>query len=97
LDVIEGLDTPRLEGLGKPGRGWPGYDPRMLAVPLVYSYLQGERSSRRIEGRCRTDAASGMDQPTIFEQGMVSARVAPVRARRCRLPVVLSWHSACHC
>ncbi len=57
IDVIEGLDTAGLEGLGKPGRGRPGYDPRMLAVLLVYAYLQGERSSRRIEERCRTDAA----------------------------------------
>ena len=57
IDVIEGLDTTRLEGLGKPGKGRPGYDPRMLAVLLVYAYLQGERSSRRIEERCRTDAA----------------------------------------
>ena len=29
----------------------------MLAVLLVYAYLQGVRSSRRIEERCRTDAA----------------------------------------
>jgi transposase len=57
IDVIEGLDTTALEGLGAPGRGRPGYDPRMLAVLLVYSYLQAERSSRRIEERCRTDAA----------------------------------------
>jgi transposase len=57
IDVIEGLDTAGLEGLGKPGKGRPGYDPRMLAVLLVYAYLQGERSSRRIEERCRTDAA----------------------------------------
>jgi transposase len=57
IDVIEGLDTAGLEALGKPGRGRPGYDPRMLAVLLVYAYLQGERSSRRIEERCRTDAA----------------------------------------
>jgi transposase len=57
IDVIEGLDTAALEGLGKPGKGRPGYDPRMLAVLLVYAYLQGERSSRRIEERCRTDAA----------------------------------------
>lgn len=57
IDVIEGLDAAGLEGLGKPGRGRPGYDPRMLAVLLVYSYLQGVRSSRRIEERCRTDAA----------------------------------------
>jgi transposase len=57
IDVIEGPGTAGLEGLGKPGKGRPGYDPRMLAVLLVYAYLQGERSSRRIEERCRTDAA----------------------------------------
>jgi transposase len=57
VDVIEGLDVTALEALGKPGKGRPGYDPRMLAVLLVYSYLQAERSSRRIEERCRTDAA----------------------------------------
>jgi transposase len=57
IEVIGGLDVSGLEGLGKPGRGRPGYDPRMLAVLLVYAYLQGVRSSRRIEERCRTDAA----------------------------------------
>src|ERR1700735_1867480 len=57
IDTIEGLDTSGLEGLGKPGKGRPGYDPRMLAVLLIYACLQAERSSRRIEERCRTDAA----------------------------------------
>jgi transposase len=57
IDVIDGLDTTALESLGRPGKGRPGYDPRMLAVLLIYSYLQAERSSRRIEERCRTDAA----------------------------------------
>jgi transposase len=57
IDVIEGLGATGLGALGKPGKGRPGYDPRMLAVLLVYGYLQGERSSRRIEERCRTDAA----------------------------------------
>ena len=57
IDVIGGLDTTALEALGKPGKGRPGYDPRMLAVLLVYAYCLGERSSRRIEERCRTDAA----------------------------------------
>ena len=57
IDVIEGLDTAGLEALGKPGKGRPGYDPRMMAVLLVYAYLPGERSSRRVEERCRTDAA----------------------------------------
>ena len=57
IEVIEGLDTTALEGLGRPGKDRPGYDPRMLAVLLIYAYLQAERSSRRIEERCRTDAA----------------------------------------
>ena len=57
VDVIDGLDTSALRALGTPGKGRPGYDPRMLAVLLVYAYLQAERSSRKIEARCRTDAA----------------------------------------
>lgn len=57
IEVIEGLDTSALEALGKPGLGRPGYHPRMLAVLLIYAYLQAERSSRKIEDRCRTDAA----------------------------------------
>ena len=57
IGVFERLDITALESLAVPGKGRPGYDPRMLAVLLVYSYLQGERSSRRIEQRCRTDAA----------------------------------------
>src|SRR5215469_16326993 len=57
IETIEGLDTSALEALGKPGLGRPGYDPRMLAVLLIYAYLQAERSSRKIEARCRTDAA----------------------------------------
>jgi len=57
IDVIDGLDTTALQALGKPGKGRPGYHPRMLAVLLVYAYLQAERSSRKIEERCRTDAA----------------------------------------
>jgi transposase len=57
IEVFEHLDTTALDGLGMAGKGRPGYDPRMLAVLLMYSYLQGERSSRRIEQRCRTDAA----------------------------------------
>jgi len=57
IDVIGGLDATVLQGLGKPGKGRPGYDPRMLAVLLIYAYLQAERSSRKIEARCRTDAA----------------------------------------
>jgi len=57
IDVIGGVDMTALQALGKPGKGRPGYDPRMLAVLLIYAYCQGVRSSRKIEQRCRTDAA----------------------------------------
>lgn len=57
IEVIEGLDGTALEALGRPGKGRPGHDPVMMAVLLLYSYLQGERSSRKIEERIRTDAA----------------------------------------
>ncbi len=57
IDVTGGLDMTALQALGKPGKGRPGYDPRMLAVLLLYAYCQGVRSSRKIEERCRTDAA----------------------------------------
>jgi transposase len=57
IEVIDGLDASVLEGLGRPGKGRPGYHPRMLAVLLIYAYCQGVRSSRKIEQRCRTDAA----------------------------------------
>lgn len=57
IDVIDGLDTAALQALGRPGKGRPGYHPRMLAVLLIYAYCQGVRSSRKIEQRCRTDAA----------------------------------------
>jgi transposase len=57
IDVAGGLDVTSLEALGRPGKGRPGYDPRMLAVLLLLAYCQGLRSSRKIEERCRTDAA----------------------------------------
>jgi transposase len=56
-DVVDGLEPAALEELGSAGKGRPGYHPRMLAVLLLYAYCQGVRSSRKIEQRCRTDAA----------------------------------------
>src|ERR1700689_5537893 len=56
-EVMDGLDTSALESLGRPGKGRPGYHPRMLAVLVIYAYCQGVRASRKIEQRGRTDAA----------------------------------------
>jgi transposase len=57
LDVVGELDTRGLHRRpgGCPGR--PPYQPEMMVALLLYAYCCGMRSSRRIEGACRTDAA----------------------------------------
>ncbi len=39
------------------GHGRAAHDPEMMVALLIYSYATGERSSRRIERRCREDIA----------------------------------------
>ncbi len=39
------------------GWGAPAYDPALMVALLLYAYATGERSSRRIEARCRRDVA----------------------------------------
>ena len=58
IDVVERIDTARLH-LAHPndGPGRPAYNPDMMLTLLLYAYLTGQRSSRRIEAACRTDAA----------------------------------------
>jgi transposase len=58
LDVIERMDTSVLHRRARlGGAGRAPYDPEMLFGVLVYAYASGLRSSRRIEKRCREDAA----------------------------------------
>ena len=66
IDVMAALDTSELTCRaarrrdGRARRTWSGraaYDPVMLATVLIYAYAMGERSSRRIERLCQTDAA----------------------------------------
>ena len=58
IDVVEHIDTAALH-VRHPndGPGRPAYDPDMMLVLLLYAYMMGQRSSRRIEAACRTDAA----------------------------------------
>ncbi len=58
IDVVGRIDTARLH-LAHPndGPGRPAYDPDMMLTLLLYAYMSGLRSSRRIEAACRTDAA----------------------------------------
>ena len=57
IDVAGQLDTSAVEAGTSPGKGLPGYDPRMLVTLVMYAMSCGERSSRQIEDRTRVDAA----------------------------------------
>jgi transposase len=68
LDAVAALDTSALHRrarLGAAGRS--PYDPDMMLALLIYAYAGGLRSSRKIERRCREDAAfmviSGLVHP----------------------------------
>jgi transposase len=58
IEVVERIDTRALHALHpNDGPGRPAYDPDMMLTLLLYAYMMGQRSSRRIEAACRTDAA----------------------------------------
>jgi transposase len=68
LDAVEALDTSLLHRRARlGGAGRSPYDPDMLLALLIYAYAGGLRSSRKIERRCREDAAfmviSGLCRP----------------------------------
>jgi transposase len=59
--VIEAIDELDLEpfyaAYRSDGHGAAAHEPRMMVGLLAYSYAVGERSSRKIERRCREDVA----------------------------------------
>jgi len=58
IDVVDGLDlAPFLAGYRQDGWGRPAHDPAMMVALILYAYAIGDRSSRRIERRCREDVA----------------------------------------
>jgi transposase len=58
LESVEGMDlTAFYLAYRADGHGRPAYDPSMMVALLLYSYSQGNRSSRRIERECREDVA----------------------------------------
>jgi transposase len=52
LDLVAFLAAYRADGHGR-----AAHDPAMMVALIVYAYAIGERSSRRIERRCREDVA----------------------------------------
>ena len=58
LDAVEQLDLSAFHAAYRDdGWGRQAYDPAMMLALLLYAFCEGERSSRRIERRCREDIA----------------------------------------
>ena len=58
LEAVEQLDLSAFHAAYRDdGWGRQAYDPALLLALLLYAYCEGERSSRRIERRCREDIA----------------------------------------
>lgn len=58
LDLVESIDTSAFHTRSRRGGvGRAGFDPDVLLGLLIYAYVVGERSSRRIEQLCHTDVA----------------------------------------
>src|SRR5918995_2795567 len=58
IDTVDELDLAAfLASYRRDGWGRAAHDPAMMVALIVYAYAIGERSSRRIERRCREDVA----------------------------------------
>src|SRR3954447_17234984 len=58
IDAVAAMDLEVFfAGYREDGWGRAAHDPAMMVALLVYAYAVGERSSRRIERRCREDVA----------------------------------------
>ena len=59
IDAVAQLDlTAFYAAYRADGHGRPAHDPAMMVALLLYAYAIGERSSRRLEGRCVEDVAA---------------------------------------
>ncbi len=75
VEAVELLDRSAFHAAYRDdGWGRRAYDPAMMVALLLYAYCEGERSSRRIERRCREDVA----------YRVLSANQQPDQATICR-------------
>ncbi len=60
IDAVAELDLSAFLGdYRSDGHGRAAHDPEMMVALLIYSYATGERSSRKIERRCRKTSPTG--------------------------------------
>src|SRR5439155_26128123 len=89
LDVVEALDLSvfyaryRVDGLGR-----AAYEPSVMVSVLLYADCVGERSSRRIEGRCSEDIAFRVLSANQVPDHATIARVVGANARAFCAPFV---------
>ena len=58
LGAVDEMDLSAISGVYRPdGHGRPAYHPAMMVALLLYSYANGNLSSRGIERKCREDVA----------------------------------------
>jgi transposase len=75
INLVEQLDTSAFLGAYRAdGKGGTAYHPVMMLTLLAYAYCDGERSSRRIEEHCRTDAAYRIITGGLFPDHSTVAR-----------------------
>lgn len=75
IDVVARVDTAAFHARHpNDGAGRPAYDPEMMLALLLYAYVSGLRSSRRIEAACRTDAAFRVITGGVFPDHATIAR-----------------------
>ena len=85
LDAVSQLDlTAFYARYREDGWGRKAYEPSMMVALVLYAYCEGERSSRRIEWRCREDIAFRVltaNQQPDHATLRAAARGAPERER----------------
>jgi hypothetical protein len=84
MEAVEELDLdPFYAAYRADGRGRAAHEPEMMVALLSYAYAIGERSSRKIETRCREDVAFRV----IARAGSPTTRRSPppaiARTHRC--------------
>lgn len=81
IDAVSELDlSPFFADYRADGHGRAAHDPEMMVALLIYSYATGERSSRKIEKRCREDIAHRV---ICANQAPDHATIARFRSRHC--------------
>jgi len=91
LDAVDAIDLGAFYGEYRDdGWGRAAFDPKMMVALLLYAYAVGERSSRRIERRCREDVAFRVicanrvpDHATIARFRVRHEQALAARSRRC--------------